>query len=535
MQDVNQEILGEFKAEADERSAAIQQYVQRMKLHGCRPDLIQRVAHQLHTLKGAAGFLHYDDVVSGLHHAEELLYELRHEGAVSEQAAIEAVERTIASLRYRISTNDAAGEHPETNAYSPALPATPDSCIRVDRQRLRELQALSGCLDRSMESLRKAIDHETCECRGTAQATRSIRRVQHALRESLGHAHRLARAIVHAQCRPFGFLVPRYDQLVLQLCSATGNQMDLQVSGLGVEVHESIILTLDSVISHLLRNSAVHGIEGPDERVKAGKTEHGIVSLSVVRQGCRLELEYADDGRGLNLDAVARQAVRMGFVTKEQLAPMPLIDRGNLAFEPGLSTSTKTTNLVGRGLGLSAVRSEVTALQGDVTWLPGGSPRTGFRLRIRLPVAQVVDRCLLCRSAGVLFALSAGNVLMSADQESDGLTTHENLGQYSLVIDQGPSGDSCMAPELFPVPSEREADPVSRVIVTDCIHRRPFVLVPDQVIGTRELVVTSQVNEDAVPADWICGYARISADRFCPVLDTGWLSAASTRLDPTTR
>ncbi|MBL1216449.1 MAG: hypothetical protein D8M59_03040 [Planctomycetes bacterium] len=526
VQHADTDILGDFRAEADERSSAIEQCVHNIRRHGSRPELVQRLSHELHTLKGSASFLHYDDVVSSLHRAEELLHALRGAGEQTEQDALTAVEGSIALLRRSIATS--SGEHASAAPSHMAATQVGDSYVRVDRQRLRELQSQSFNLDKCLDSLRASLRRADRDDPGVARHRRMKRVVDRDLRNAQGRARRIGRTAVHAQCRPFGSLVPRYDQHVHQLCAETGKRIRLEVHGVGIEVHESLLLSLDSIISHLLRNSASHGIEAPDIRSTVGKPEVGVIRLAVARQGCRLELRFRDDGCGLDLDAVSRQAVAMGTVSPGEVDGMTASQQAALAFAPGLSTSGTATNLVGRGLGLSAVCSEAVARGGSTQWLPGRPDEPGFGVRVSLMQPTAVERCLVCRADGRVFALSAGFACVRCLKGAGHGSSHPSPGARRLCLASEPS--PCEMPRLESVQDvsgHGRNGPVSEVLVTDWSRTGTLALVPDQVIGTRELVVSSEVNHGLVPADWVCGYARLSAGRMCPVVNTGWLSAVS--------
>src|SRR5690606_4991556 len=169
--------------------------------------------------------------------------------------------------------------------------------------------------------------------------------------------------------------------------SMLGRKVSLSMLGGETELDRSLLEAVKDPLTHLVRNAVDHGIEAPADRVAAGKPEQGQVTLRAYHAGGQVIVEIADDGHGIDPDAVAASAVRKGVRTEEQVRAMSPQEIYELLFLPGFSTAKAVTNVSGRGVGMDVVRTKIEAIGGsvDVDSQPGAG--TTWRLRIPLTLA----------------------------------------------------------------------------------------------------------------------------------------------------
>lgn len=258
----------------------------------------------------------------------------------------------------------------------------------------RELGAASvSALDRIGESLQR-LDREIERLTGWMRADgRRIDQLSAILDEEVRRARML----------PFAEACQGFDRSVRDLAHGGGKEVDLVIDGGGVELDRAIIERLRDPLRHLVRNAVDHGIESPAERRARGKSPRGRVAVRAELHGAQVEVRVADDGRGLDLDALREQARR------RQLAePADPRDLARLIFLPGLSTARMITDVSGRGVGLDVVKSQVEALHGgvEVSYEPGRG--TSFVLTV--PLTLTVLRALLFKAGGRTYALPSLNV-----------------------------------------------------------------------------------------------------------------------------
>jgi two-component system chemotaxis sensor kinase CheA len=191
-----------------------------------------------------------------------------------------------------------------------------------------------------------------------------------------------------------------FGNMVRSLARSEGKQVRFRAVGLDAEADRDVLQALRDPVMHLLRNAVSHGIEPPSERIDAGKSETGQVTLSLEATAGRLTVRVSDDGRGVDLDRVEGEARRRGLLAEGPDREARL--RG-LIFAPGFSTATAVSEIAGRGMGLSVVEQSVRRLQGEIE--TASDPGRGTTMTIHTPLSVLMQRVLLVRAAGRVFAL----------------------------------------------------------------------------------------------------------------------------------
>ncbi len=199
---------------------------------------------------------------------------------------------------------------------------------------------------------------------------------------------------------PFQSHMARLQRLVRQMAMETGKRAELQLRG-GGELDRQVLERMLPPFEHMLRNAVVHGIEPPHAREVAGKPATGNIVISLHRDGSEVVIEMSDDGRGLDVDAIRRKAVELGFI--EPGTQVSDDEAMQFILRPGFSTAASLTQAAGRGIGMDVVASEVAKLGGT---LRIGSVRgQGTTFTIRLPFTLAVTQALIVRAGNELYAL----------------------------------------------------------------------------------------------------------------------------------
>jgi two-component system, chemotaxis family, sensor kinase CheA len=206
-----------------------------------------------------------------------------------------------------------------------------------------------------------------------------------------------------ARMLPFDQACQGLDRLAHDLARAGGKEVELVVEGGQVELDRTVLEGLKDPLRHLVRNAIDHGIEPPAQRRAAGKPGRGRVTVSAMLRGGQVEVAVADDGRGLDLEALRGEARRRGLAE-----PADEHEAARLVFLPGLSTAPAVTDVSGRGVGLDVVKRRAEALHGaaEVSFTPG----RGTRFTLAVPLTLTTVRALLAVAAGQTFAVAAGHV-----------------------------------------------------------------------------------------------------------------------------
>ncbi len=232
------------------------------------------------------------------------------------------------------------------------------------------------------------------------------------LTASLQHIDRLTtelqEKIMRTRMQPVANVFDKLPRLVRDLGKSTGKNVQLQMEGKDIELDKSIIEALADPLLHLIRNAVDHGLEAPAERIHSSKPLTGMISIKAHREGGRAVISVADDGAGINLEQIGRQALQQNIVTQGQLAVMGGKERLQLLFHPGFSTSKQITAISGRGVGLDIAKSNIEKLGGNIEINSVWGQGTTFRLR--LPLTLVVVPSLIVEAANQQFVLPQVNL-----------------------------------------------------------------------------------------------------------------------------
>jgi len=307
-------------------------------------------------------------------------------------------------------------EPPAEASGAEALP------VRVSAQKLDALLARSGELRVSSlrldgraewaEALREELSSLRSRLRGPeeAAARRLEVRLSQLSRELLADRLALSHAVSgldeevrRARTLPFAEACGGLERTARDVARSAGKQVRLEILGGALELDRSLLQGLREPLLHLVRNAVAHGLETPEERLRAGKPPEGHILLAARLSGGRVQVSVEDDGRGLDLDAIRARAEAQGWEVPEGAAAV-----ARLIFRQGLSTALQVTSVSGRGVGLDVVRSQVEALRGsvDVSFRPGA----GTRFVLDVPLTLSTLRVLLVSVGEQQFALPAESV-----------------------------------------------------------------------------------------------------------------------------
>jgi two-component system chemotaxis sensor kinase CheA len=187
------------------------------------------------------------------------------------------------------------------------------------------------------------------------------------------------------RAQPVKSVFQRMPRLVRECAEMTGKRVRLVTSGEDTEVDKTVIERLSEPITHMLRNAIDHGLEGPEERLAAGKPAEGTVRLAALHRSGRIVIEIADDGKGINRQRVKGIAVERGLIAEDAALSDEEID--NLIFMPGFSTATEVSDLSGRGVGMDVVRRSIQSLGGRISISSNSGKGSTFTLSLPLTLA----------------------------------------------------------------------------------------------------------------------------------------------------
>ncbi|MDP1831038.1 MAG: chemotaxis protein CheA [Geothrix sp.] len=285
---------------------------------------------------------------------------------------------------------------------------------------------------------------------------------------------------------PVKTVFSKFPRMLRDLAKASGKKIDLQVMGEDTEIDKSIIEELGDPMVHLIRNSADHGIELPDVRVRSGKSEVGTVILRARHEGDSVIVEIEDDGKGIDPAIIRAKAVEKGVLSQERADAMPDDEVIELIFAPGFSTAAVVTDISGRGVGMDVVRSNVRKLNGRVG--VRSTVGKGSIFTIKLPLTLAIIDALLVKSGGQVFALPGTAVeetLIVPPESVSHLTSRQAINLRGEVL--GVCRLKHLLKSAAPVNAADEVDGLS-VVVVSAAGRRMGIIV-DAFVRRQEVVI----------------------------------------------
>jgi two-component system chemotaxis sensor kinase CheA len=394
-------------------------------------------------------------------------------------AAPSAPAPTPAHALALVPEHDAEAAHAATGAApapaGPKGPSVSESAIRVDVGQLDRLMNLVGELVLARNQI---IQHSsTSGDDGLTAASQRLNIITSELQEN----------VMKTRMQPIGNVWSKFPRVVRDLSSELGKQVHLVMEGNETELDRTIIEAIKDPLTHIVRNSVDHGIEKPEARRTAGKTDQGSLVMRAFHEGGKVIIEIADDGAGIAVERVVAKAVERGILTADRAARLTEREAFHLIFAPGFSTAEKVTNVSGRGVGMDVVRTNIEKIGGSVD-IQSEAGR-GTTIRIKIPLTLAIIPALIVTSGGDRFAIPQVSLLelvrLSGEQARLGMESIYGAPVFRLR--------GALLPLVF---LNREMklgdatyDPENVNIVVLQADGRPFGLIVDSVSDTEEIVV----------------------------------------------
>ncbi len=212
----------------------------------------------------------------------------------------------------------------------------------------------------------------------------------------------------------FNHILPRLRRIVRQVSKANNKQIEFVAIGAETQVERVVLEQMTAAFDHMIRNSIIHGIESPEDRIKVGKPANGTITLKVSKRGSDLSIELSDDGKGFHVEQIRVKAIEKGLITSDTV--INDTDLINLVMLPGFSTAAELSQDAGRGVGLDVLAKAMTILKGTA----GLSfiPNTGVTFKISIPATLMIIQSIIVNAGGQNYAIPIDNII-GVTQEKD--------------------------------------------------------------------------------------------------------------------
>ena len=521
------DLLADFLTETHEGLSAVDEALLRLERAPDDAPTLAEVFRQVHTIKGTCGFLglsrlekvaHAGETILGLYRDGSL--KVTPEGITLIFAAVDAIRKIVVGLEQHgqepdgddsavIAALDAAarGEfvtmqtapmpQPEAApapstiaAPGPVAPraaeavaeavqtesATAQQTIRVSVEVLEDLMTLVSELVLTRNQLM-----QLARVSSDSQISVPLQRLSHITSE-------LQEGVMKTRMQPIGNAWAKLPRLVRDLANELGKKIDLEMRGADTELDRQVLELIKDPLTHMVRNSGDHGLEGPADRRAAGKPEIGRILLNAYHQGGHIIIEIGDDGRGLPVEKIRAKVLAQGLATEAELAQMNEHDVLRFIFRPGFSTAQQITSVSGRGVGMDVVKTNIERIGGTIELRSKEGRGTTFTIKIPLTLAIV--SALIVQAGGERFAIPQIGVveLVRVGDEHEGNTRIEMIKEAPVLR---------LRDRLLPLVSlssllrlrDAPVGGLKGYVVVMQVGANVFGIVVDRVFDTEEIVV----------------------------------------------
>jgi two-component system chemotaxis sensor kinase CheA len=539
-----EDLLKEFLSETNESLDVVDNELVRFEQEPNNAEILGRIFRLVHTIKGTCGFIGLPRLEALAHAAETVMGKFR-DGAQVTADAVSLVLVTIDRLKSILAELEATSAEPsgsdgdlivqlEQMALDDGAPQPAKDQITIGtlspqvlERPLRPGEVSLDDLERAFretpgpedrKSLKRGDDRRIGERRETIannvhqtlrvsvdtverlmtmvselvltrnQLLEIVRR--HAESEFKVPLQRLSNVtaelqegVMKTRMQPIGNAWAKLPRIVRDLAQELGKEIELEMHGAETELDRQVLDIIRDPLTHMVRNSADHGLETAEERRKAGKPAKGTIRLSAYQESGQIVIEIADDGRGLNLAKIRRRAIDIGLIGEDDHPAEAQLYK--LIFAPGFSTAEKVTSVSGRGVGMDVVKSNIDQIGGTID-LKSVHGR-GSTFSIRIPLTLAIVPALIVESAGERFAVPQVAVVELVHRRSHANLVEEINGALVLRLRE------MLLPllslgQLLKLSKQPDAGGDSFVVVMQ-VGQSLFGIVVDDVLHTEEIVV----------------------------------------------
>jgi two-component system chemotaxis sensor kinase CheA len=478
----------------------------------------------VHTVKGNCGFFDFPRLEALSHAAEDALADCRAGRRAPDSGLVSAVLAVIDRIGEMIAAIDAGEEFPSGDdsalidslalgAEGPVVQASTMATTDTGTKSLstpRTIRLSVELLDRVMSGVSDMVLARNELARRLREAPGEVE-IDGAFERLSGIIAEMRDAITRTRMQRIENLFVALPRMVRDLSAELGKQVLVDIDGGDVELDREMIEMIRDPLTHIIRNAVDHGIETPAERIKGGKREIGLLSVSARQSGNQILIEITDDGKGIEASKLVEKAVANGVIERDTAQKMTRGEQLALIFEAGLSTAQAVTAISGRGVGMDVVRSNVERIGGVVE--VDSAPGKGTRMVLRVPLTLTIIPALTVSIGSQHFAIprSAIEEIVRANGSS---VTLERIGGAGVATIRGRRVPEVALADVLGLPSEMK-DEERTLVVLRPAGGDVYALAVDRIHDHEELVV-----KPAAPAVMATGlYAGTTlADDGSPIL-----------------
>jgi two-component system chemotaxis sensor kinase CheA len=538
---VMDELLRDFLTETHESLDTVDSELVRFEQEPNNAEILANIFRLVHTIKGTCGFLNLPRLATLAHAAESLMGRLR-DGQPVTRNAVSLILATLDRIKEILDALESQQSEPagtdddlirRLDAMAEAAPQTaPRASGTLVYQVLeRPLKPGEASLDELERAFRETpgpapaqviqtAPERTAERQDPKIASQSIRvnveTLEHLMtmvselvltRNQLMELARrqtetefkqplqrlsnvtaeLQEGVMKTRMQPVGNAWQKLPRLVRDLSADLGKEIELEMQGAETELDRQVLDMIKDPLTHMVRNSADHGIEMPEVRRAAGKPERATIRLTARHEGGHIIIEVSDDGRGLDTRKIRAKVLAGGLASESDLEKMPDAQLQRFIFAAGMSTADTVTSISGRGVGMDVVQSNIDQIGGaiDVKSVPG----QGTVFTIKIPLTLAIVSALIVEAAGERFAIPQVAVMELVRVRGDGEHRVERIKDTPVLRLRNKLLPLIFLRKFLRLGEPAEQETGTGFVVVTQVGPETFGIVVDRVFHTEEIVV----------------------------------------------
>jgi len=348
----------------------------------------------------------------------------------------------------------------------------------------------------------------------------------------------LQEGVMKTRMQPIGNAWSKLPRIIRDLSQELDKKIELKMKGEDTELDRQVLELIKDPLTHMVRNSADHGLETPDVRKKAGKSDTGTVVLNAFHEGGHIIIEIGDDGRGLDVDKIKAKALKNQLTTESEIGQLSEQQILQFIFKAGFSTAENVTAVSGRGVGMDVVRTNIEKIGGTIEL--ASRKGEGSKFTVKIPLTLAIVSALIVECAGDRFAIPQLSVLELVRAKGgsenqierikdtpvlrlrDRLLPLVNLRELLRLDDPKPANDPSKSETNGGIESDG-------FIVVAQVGTYSFGIIVDRVFDTEEIVVkpVAKILRD-IPL--FSGNTILGDGRVVMILDPNGIASASGEL-----
>ena len=297
----------------------------------------------------------------------------------------------------------------------------------------------------------------------------------------------LQEGVMKTRMQPIGNAWQKLPRIIRDLAGELKKDIELEMHGADTELDRQVLDLIKDPLTHMVRNSADHGLETPEQRRAAKKPEKGTIRLSAYHEGGHIIIEISDDGRGLNTARIKQKVIENGLASESDVEKMTEAQIHKFIFAAGFSTAAAVTSVSGRGVGMDVVRNNIDQIGGtvDVKSVPG----EGSSFTIKIPLTLAIVSALIVEAGGDRFAIPQLSVIELVRAQANSDHRIERIKDTPVLRLRNKLLPLIHLKKLLKMDGAEASEPENGFIVVTQVGNHTFGIVVDGVFHTEEIVV----------------------------------------------